>query len=203
MKRLLTLSEIEKNPKLLTYSLKLESEEKVTLRPLESKDLAKLKSFLKSVSKKTQKFYNLESFDSKMAKKLCRDINKYDKLRFILEILPSKDIIALFEFSLDIPEGDKKRFLKYKIKLNNKDYCRFAPCISDKYQNKKIGSLIFPKIIKISKKIGRKKIILWGGVLEKNIRAISFYKKNKFKELGKFKDPNIKDQKSLDMVRTI
>jgi len=201
MSKILTLSDVKRQPSLLTYNLVLLSREKVILRPLKYKDLNNLTIFLKNLSSKTRKFYNFPTFDLKMAKELCNAINKYDKLRFILKTKFSKKIIALFEFSFDMPETDKKRFLKYDIKLNSKNYCRFAPCIADSYQNKKVGSLVFPYIIKIAHKFNRKKIILWGGVLAKNDRAIKFYKNNKFKELGKFKDPNQTNQYSIDMIK--
>jgi len=201
MKQYLTLPEVKKHPSLLTYNLVLSSGEKVILSPLKPKDVNDLAFFLRQLSKKTREFYNFPSFGLKMAKELCEAINKYDKLRFVLKDKSSKKIIALFELSFDISEGDKKRFLKYNLKIDYKDCCRFAPCIADNYQNKKIGSLVFPFIIKIVNKFNRKIIILWGGVLAKNGRAIKFYKNNGFKELGKFKDPNKKGQYSIDMIR--
>jgi len=201
MSKVLTLSDVKKKPSILTYNFILSSGEKTVLRPLESKDLNDLAIFLKNLSPQTRKFYTFPTFGLRIAKELCDAINKYDKLRFIVKSKSSKKIIALFEFSFDIPEGDKKRFLKHNIKLNSQNYCRFAPCIADNYQNKKIGSLVFPYMVNIAHKFGRKKIILWGGVLAKNGRAIRFYKNNGFKKLGKFRDINRNNEYSVDMIR--
>ena len=56
--------------------------------------------------------------------------------------------------------GDKKRFLRYGLKLNSRECCRFAPRIANSYQNKKVGSAVFLYIILTAKKFGRIKIIL-------------------------------------------
>ena len=201
MSKILTLSNVKEKPSILTYNLILSSGEDVVLRPLEYKDLRDLAIFLKNLSPQTRDFYTFPTFGLRMAKELCDAINKYDKLRFIMKIKSSKKIIALFEFSFDMPEGDKKRFLKYNLKINSKDYCRFAPCITDNYQNKKVGSFIFSHMVNIAHQFGRRKIILWEGVLAKNRRAIKFYKNNGFKKLGKFKDINQNNQYSVDMIR--
>ena len=194
----LNLSDIEEKPSLLTFETTLPAGETVVLRPLENKDEDLLTEFLTSLSEKTREYYTLDSYDSSTAKEMCDAINKYDKLRFVVTDKSTNKLIALFEYSFDIPEGDKKRFLKYNIQLDSKTDCRMGPCISDKYQNQGIGSVLFPYLIKITKQFDQKRLILWGGVFKKNKRAINFYVKNGFKRLGTFKDN--KGHESVDMI---
>ena len=194
----LNLSDIEKNYGLLTFEILLPSEETVILRPLRHADAKLLTEFLESLSAQTRKFYTLDNYNLSTAKKLCDAINKYDKLRFVVVNKSTEQLIALFEYSFDIPDGDKKRFLKYNIQLDSKIDCRMGFCISDSYQNSGIGSALFPHLIDIARQFGQKRLILWGGVFEKNKKAINFYIKNGFKKLGSFQDPN--GEESVDMI---
>ena len=194
----LNLSNIENEHILLTFEIKLPSGEPVILRPLEHGDKNILAEFLNNLSEQTREYYTLDSYDESAAKEMCSAINKYDKLRFVVAKKTTSKLIALFEFSFDIPESDKQRFQKYKLDLNSKIDCRMGPCISDEYQNQGIGSVVFPYLLDIAKKFGQKRLILWGGVFEKNKKAINFYTKNGFKRLGSFRDPESK--KSIDMI---
>ncbi len=194
----LNLSDIEKNPGLLTFEILLPLGETVILRPLKHGDAKLLAEFFESLSAQTREFYTLDNYDLSAAKKLCDAINKYDKLRFVVVNKFTDRLIALFEYSFDIPDGDKKRFLKYNIQLDSKTDCRMGPCVSDSYQNRGIGSVLFPYLIDIARQFGQKRLILWGGVFAKNKKAINFYIKNGFKKFGSFKDPNGKE--SVDMI---
>ncbi len=194
----LNLSDIEEKPSLLTFETQLPSEEIVVLRPLENKDESLLTEFLINLSEQTREYYTLDSYDASTAKEMCDAINKYDKLRFVAADKSTDKLIALFEYSFDIPDGDKQRFQKYDIQLDSKTDCRMGPCISDKYQNQGIGSVLLPYLIKIAKQFDQKRMILWGGVFEKNKRAINFYVKNGFKRLGTFKDDE--GHESVDMI---
>jgi GNAT superfamily N-acetyltransferase len=73
--------------------------------------------------------------------------------------------------------------------------------LADDYQNKGIGSVIFPYLLDVEKKFGQKRIILWGGVLCENQRAIRYYEKNGFQRLGEFKNSNHQD--CVDMIFTL
>ena len=197
----LSLSDVENNPSLLTFEIILPAGEVFILRPLEHKDVKLLAEFLENLSPQTREFYRIDSYDLSAAKEMCDAINKYDKLRFVVVNKSTNQLIALFEYSFDIPNGDKERFLKYDIRLNSKTDCRMGPCISDSYQNRGIGSVSFPYLVDVARQFGQKRMILWGGVFEKNKRGINFYIKNGFKKLGSFSDPNGK--KSVDMIINI
>ncbi|MBD3362495.1 GNAT family N-acetyltransferase [Candidatus Dojkabacteria bacterium] len=197
----LSLSDIRANPEILTFKIRLNSKEKLTLRPLEKDDCELLNRFLEGLSEQTREFYIYPSYDFSMAKELCDAINRYDKLRFVLNIHPKEEIIALFEYSFDIPESDRNRFKKYEINLSLDRDCRLGPCISDVFQNRGIGSAIFPYLIEIAKRFQQKRIILWGGVFKENKLAITFYENNGFEHLGEF--VNSENKVCLDMIYKI
>lgn len=193
----LSLADIEKDPSLLSYKIPLENNEYIILRPIQHTDIDMLTIFLKNLSEETRKNYTLNSYDEHAAQEFCDAINRYDKLRFLLVKESSDECIGIFEYSLDIPKGDEIRFKRYNIQLDSETDCRMGPCISDAYQNQGLGSIIFPYLIKITRKIGKKRMILWGGVFTDNKKAVAFYEKNGFRKLGSF----VKDNRdSLDMI---
>jgi GNAT superfamily N-acetyltransferase len=176
----LTLNDIAQNPELITSSDYFDGM-LICFRPLLPNDDIKLAEFLENLSPQTREFATRNSYDLNEARELCFAINRYDKLRLIA-LINNETIIALFEFSLSIVEDDYKRFAdKYNIILNEICDARFGPCISDQYQNRHLGYWLFEKTKIIARKMDKERLILWGGVLHHNKRAIKFYEKIGFK----------------------
>jgi RimJ/RimL family protein N-acetyltransferase len=131
---------------------------------------------------------------------MCHAINRYDKLRLVVELVTEQpgQLIALFEFSFDVPAGDRQRFRNYGLDLDTRTDCRFGPTIADAYQNQGLGSLVLPTIVDIARRFSQTRIILWGGVHANNGRAIRYYAKNGFRRVGVF--VNADGIKCHDMV---
>lgn len=85
----------------------------------------------------------------------------------------------------------------YGIALQREETCRFGPCIRDAYQNRGLGSTLMPPTLEIARCFGKRCILLWGGVLEENVRAIHFYQKHGFQLAGRFQEA--RELPSLDM----
>jgi len=83
-------------------------------------------------------------------------------------------------------EHDKLCLESYGLELDKDSDCTFAPSVSDEYQNKGIGKLMFDYIIDDLQTINKKRIILWGGVQATNESAFAFYLKQGFTVLGQF-----------------
>lgn len=183
----LDLKTIAENPNAYSYPIDADGT-KLTLRPLEPKDEKAIVDLINSLSEQTKHFYSYTKEPAeKIAKDICDAINKYDKLRFVLERNDNKELIGLFELSMDIPQENIEKFKRYGIELEEND-CRFGPLLKDSYQSKGISSKVFPLIVSIAKEFGKKRMILWGGVNKDNPSAIGFYEKNGFKNLGEFTD---------------
>ena len=195
----LTLISVATNPGVLTYDLALRSGEKIVLRPLVQSDSVALADFLSGLSLQTRRFYDFESCDIRKAAELCDAIAKYDKLRFVVELTGNK-IIGLIEYSFDLTDDDTKRFAGYGYSLHQGSDCRFGPCLADEYQDQGLGSLLFPYVVEIAHRFDQKRIILWGGVLADNSRAIRYYQKNGFRAVGSFINAGIP---CIDMLLAI
>ena len=196
-----SLSNIADQPEIATYSITLDSDEKIIVRPLVPSDVHKLATFLQGLSQETRRLSTFNGYDLEAAKELCDAINKYDKLRFVVESLSNARavdrIVGLLEFSFGLPESDVERFAQEGYKLNPDIDCRFGPTFADDYQNMGLGSKLFPFVIEIARQFGKQRIILWGGVLKENGRAIHYYEKIGFKQAGNSTKEGVE---KLDMI---
>ena len=195
---ILSLSEVFAHPHLATYSLELRTGAKASLRPLQADDVGELTTFLSGLSPESRRFSVFPSYDRITAQELCNAINRYDKLRLVIELPTSRTIIGLIEFSFGLPAGDLERYAGYGVPLDESSDCRFGPTLADAYQNQGIGSIVFPCVVDVARNFGKARIILWGGVLGDNIRAIHFYEKHGFRQVGAFVD--YERLTALDMI---
>ena len=66
------------------------------------------------------------------------------------------------------------------MELNSQSDTQFAFGIVDEYQNQQLGTKLLQLVIPLAHRFGKKPMILWGGVLTDNKKAIRFYEKNNF-----------------------
>lgn len=185
----LALRDVAESPSLLTWQVTLPAGEVVTVRPLAAQDVYALASFLDGLSSETRYFWYLASYDLAQAQAMCDAIARYDKLRFAVQETGSQGaIIGLLEFSFDLTDDDQRRYAGYGIDLVDGRDCRFGPCLADAYQGKGAAAAIFPHMVEVASRFGQRRILLWGGVLEDNRRAIRFYEKMGFQRAGAFVD---------------
>lgn len=148
-----------------------------------STDEKNLTIFLESLTQRTRHYCVYPSYDEKTARIFCNEeLNiTNEKLRLIATI-NSNEIIALFNITLSIREDEYQRFLiNHKIELNSTTTARLSPCIRDDVQNQSIGSYLIRKTLDIIRQFGKRYVILSGGVLVENTRAIRCFENNKFK----------------------
>ena len=179
---ILTLNQILRNPTLATEDINLDDNvdsERIIFRPLQHDDILALQQFFESLSETTRRFATYPSYDLECAQQFCDEINRGDKLRMVA-VSNNKKIIAIFEFNFDLVEFDIKRYRKYGVELSNENDVQFAPCVMDTYQNRRLGTKLLQSIITLARRLNKKRIILWAGVLIDNEQAIRFYEKNNF-----------------------
>ncbi|MGW8951692.1 GNAT family N-acetyltransferase [Streptomyces sp. NPDC055709] len=194
---MLTLTEVADDPLLLTRRLALNDGSEVVLRPLTTADDRRLAGFFAGLSPESRRLSTFDGYDLATAQDLCDAIARYDKLRLVLEEVPSGRIVGLLEFSFDLHPGDIARYGAVGIRLTATD-CRFGPTLADDYQGQGVGTQLFPLITDVTRRFGRKRIILWGGVLADNPRALRYYQKNGFRSVGSFIGAD--GARSLDMI---
>ena len=65
--------------------------------------------------------------------------------------------------------------------------CSIAPSVRDDLQSKGIGSAMMTFVVDIARSLGKRRMILQGGVQERNTLARHFYEKHGFLRAGEFK----------------
>ncbi|MFG2024634.1 GNAT family N-acetyltransferase [Streptomyces sp. NPDC048825] len=197
---MLTLTEIAEDPLVLERRLDLRDGTEVVFRTLTHTDAERLAGFLEGLSPESRRLSTFDGYDLATARELCDAIARYDKLRLVLEEVPSGRIIGLLELSLALTPADIARYQEAGIRLTETTDCRFGPTLADDYQGRGVGTLTFPLIADVARRLGRTRIILWGGVLADNARAIRYYEKNGFRPVGSFAGAD--GAPSLDMMFT-
>lgn len=183
----LTIFKVAQNPHLLETRFRLVGWGDIVFRPLLASDENELGEFLAALSAETRHFWHLDSYDQAAAQELCAAIGRYDKLR-LAAITPqgATRLLTLFEFSFGIPPGDLERYSGYGMPLDERTDCRFGPCVRAELQGSGLAHLLMPSTCEIARRFGKQRMILWGGVLAKNQRALRFYTREGFREVGRF-----------------
>jgi diamine N-acetyltransferase len=195
----LTLYQLARAPGFINYRLPLQTAGSVILCPLLATDIDVLADFLAGLGPETRRFWQRDRFDRVAARELCEAIARYDKLRLVA--VPAgkpRRILALYEFSFGLPPGDLKRYASYGIPLDESTDCRFGPCVRDELQGSGLASALMPPTFDIARRFGKQRILLWGGVLTANQRAVRFYEKHGFEPAGQFTNSN--QEACLDML---
>lgn len=182
----LTLTSVAENPGVVSTRLVSPTGELLLFRPLGLGDETRLADFLRSLSPETRRFCVYPGYGPGAAREMCAAIARYDKLRMVAAA--GAGIVALFEFSFGITDRDRERYVDYGVELDERSDCRFGACVADAHQIRGLGSALLPLIMEIARRFGKQRVILWGGVLAENHRAIRYYEKHLFRMLGRFRN---------------
>lgn len=183
-----TLSEFTKNNELFIF------------RKLQSTDTVLLGNFFTSLSDETRGRFGPHPLTKEHAEWLCSQIDETSIERFIID--NNKEVVGYFIIDFNLFKDEKQRYSSYGINLDSRKDPVFAPCISDKYQNKGIASEAMRTLIEYAHKINIRNLVLMGGTQVPNKIAIRFYKKFGFREYGRFYTEH-NGLNNLDMMLTI
>ena len=189
------IDELQRNPQAADQTIVLKDGTRLDTRLHRSTDGQRLAHYFTHLSKAIRRVYGPHPFTAEQAHAFCRDVNYADTLRFLA--LDDERIVAYFILRLGILDSDFDRYALRNQFLNDHTDCTLAPSVADDYQERGVGSARFTLLSQLAKQLGRKRIILWGGVRADNPRAVHFYEKLGFDEWGQFKT---KDTNNYDML---
>lgn len=200
---MVTLQDVAARPEQFTWQVQSRTGKTYLYRPLGTGDATALADLLGSLSPQTRRWWYSDSYDLNAARELCAAIARYDKLRMVAVAQNSaqSSIVGLFEFSFGLPAGDIERFAAYGLPLDETIDCRFGPCVREAYHRQGLASALMTPTVELARQFGKRRMILWGGVLADNEPAIAFYHAQHFKEVGRFqmRDGGI----CIDMLRKL
>ncbi len=173
----------------LRASLNLRSGADATLRLLSADDAELLGAYFESLSPRTRGFYGPHPFDQETADRLCRETRTdTEVVRFVVTVTDADGarIIAYFIVGFRMQESDMKRYAARGTPLDDRTDANLAPSVSDGYQATGVGSAVMGHLVPWLRGLGRRRLVLLGGVQQRNERAIAFYRKWGFRIVGDF-----------------
>jgi RimJ/RimL family protein N-acetyltransferase len=193
-----TLETVLAHPELITNDI-IWGDERITFRPLQADDGARLARYFASLSPDTRRMFGPHPFTPEQAHTLCAGIDQDTMVRMVAvqEQSASAAIIAYFVLSFELPDEDLRRYEGYGVHLQA-PVCRFGPSVSDSLHGQGLGSALFRELLAIAHRFGCTCLTLLGGVDVDNERAIRFYRKVGLRRLGVYTSPN--GRQSYDMA---
>lgn len=171
----------------------------LTRRPLRSDEAARLGAYFEALSPLSRSRYGPHPFDQATADAICAGIETDDVLRLLGTIVEGdgqERIIAYFLLKRGVWEGDAKRYEALGLPLDPATDATLAPSVADAYQDRGIGSLMAAYALETARGLGYRRVVLWGGVQAGNERAVHFYSKLGFRNVGEF----FTDKNNFDMI---
>ena len=184
------------HPPKLRVSLALRSGEPALLRPLRSSDAGVLGRFFLGLSAETIGLYGPHPFDQETADRLCAEAETdRTQLRLLLLLDSGREpqALAYFIVGFVMNDADVQRYAARGMPLDDATDATIAPVVADAHQNSGFGSLMMRHLVPWLRRLGKRRMVLLGGVRQHNARAIHFYEKWGFRAVGTFTTsaPNI------------
>ena len=175
---------IDVQPDLVSSSEMLASGQRVDFRPLRADQTAELGAYFTGLSQAIRRVYGPHPFDQETADGFCAALDSAHTLRMLAWI--EEKIVAYFVVELGVRAGDRRRYDALGLALHDETDCTLAPSVADAYQSQGLGSLMMQHLLGLLPRLGRQRMLLWGGVRADNPRAVHFYTKFGFRRVGDF-----------------
>ncbi|MBT4098437.1 MAG: GNAT family N-acetyltransferase [Gemmatimonadetes bacterium] len=185
----LTPQQIAADPCPLAAEVAVGKGDRFQIRPLLATDTERLGLFFDALTDASRRVYGPHPLNSEHAKVLCDQIDYGMSLRFVaLGPLPTaaQQIVGYMILDLGTRESDAGRYAQVGRPLDGSITATFAPVIADAWQEHGLGSAMIPVITEAARQVGRRQIVLMGGVRDDNPRARHFYEKFGFVRVGGF-----------------
>jgi diamine N-acetyltransferase len=185
----LTPQQIASDPCPFAAQVNVSKGDRFQIRPLVAGDTERLGLFFDSLTDASRRVYGPHPLNCEHAKMLCDQIDYGQSLRFVaLGPLPTgaEQIVGYMILDLGVRDSDIGRYAQAGRPLDGTITATFAPVIADTWQEHGLGSAMFPVVIDAARRVGRRQIVLMGGVRDDNPRARHFYEKFGFVRVGGF-----------------
>jgi len=197
----LTLAQIYQDPAQATTTVEHPALGTVTLRPVNAHDARILGAYFLGLGEETRRRYGPHPFDQATADTICAEAARSNAVRFIATTSSGseEEVIAYFIVIVGVLDGDVRRYAEIDMPLDPETDCTLAPSVADAYQSQGLGSLVFAHVLDVVRRMGRKRMVLWGGVQATNERGKRFYAKNGFRYVNSFEGPPGTDNHNMIM----
>ncbi|NKB72420.1 MAG: GNAT family N-acetyltransferase [Candidatus Latescibacteria bacterium] len=179
---------IDEKPDQIAAEKVLASGQAVSLRPLQADQAAALGAYFTALSPASRRVYGPHPFEQETADDFCAQLDSARTLRLLAwtDVGGGEEVVAYFIVELGVRQGDRQRYDKLGLELDENTDCTLAPSVVDAYQSQGLGSLMMVHLLEVLPRLGRRRLLLWGGVRADNPRAVHFYRKFGFRPVGEF-----------------
>ncbi|UFH53824.1 GNAT family N-acetyltransferase [Spirosoma sp. KNUC1025] len=179
------MSALMPNP-VAEIQVQLAQNESVTIRLLTPADAPELMNYVDGLSEKTRSYFAPHPFDWGTIQHICNTLDLTQVIRLVATPVNSTQIIAYVLLMSGATASDTARYQAAGIQLDTETDCSLAPSITDAYQSRGLGGQLLQKALEIAQAMGKKQVILWGGVQADNEQAFGFYRKYGFITIADF-----------------
>lgn len=170
----------------------------LVVRKLNPDDLGVLSDYFRLLGSETRSRFGPHSFEINEMESMFA--NDPSLMPVIIQHKHTGEIIAYSVVKLGYLDHDSFRLNGYGLTLDHHTDATYAPSVADNWQGKGLGKRMFAFILNELKSMGRKRIILWGGVQCSNERAVVYYQHLGFVTLGQFEYHGLNYDMILDIV---
>ena len=173
----------------LRATLALRSGAGAALRFLSDDDADLLGAYFATLSPRTRDFYGPHPFDQETADRVCLETRTdTEAVRLVVTVSDGDGarIIAYFIVGFRMQDSDRKRYAARGMPLDDRSDAYLAPSVADAYQDTGVGSAVMGHLVPWLRGLGRRRLMLLGGVQQGNERAIAFYRKWGLRIVGDF-----------------
>ena len=194
----LTIEQIARNPDCVSGKMALGSGKELLFRIFRREDAEPLGHYFEGLSETTRRRYGPHALTMDEAKRLCAELDYSKTMCFLAESngkdspvrsqqrRSAREIVAYFIMVIGFREQDENHYKGYGLNLDGCLVCTLAPSVADTWQDTGLGSAMMDKLIPLMRRLGLRWMVLFGGTQATNERAIRFYKKFGFRQVGKF-----------------
>ena len=169
----------------MNETITLKNNASVTIRLLQNDEEERLFNYFSELSAETKSRFGPHLFDRETVRYIVNE-QASDIYRYVA-LDGQQEIVAYMLIKNGMLEGEQYRLKQNNVAFEEALFCTFAPSIADAWQSSGLGSAMYQVIEHdIRDNMPYRFIILWGGVQAKNAKAIGFYQKQGFQQIGSF-----------------
>jgi ribosomal protein S18 acetylase RimI-like enzyme len=144
--------------------------------------------YLVEASAEMRRFFGPHPYDKATAVGIASTLDPALALRMIATAGAGENerMVAYFILKLEAPGHELERYARSGHPLDERATATVAPSVADDYQNRGLGSALMRATLAVARRLGKTRVILYGGVQAANARAIHLYEKHGFVRVGRF-----------------
>jgi ribosomal protein S18 acetylase RimI-like enzyme len=157
----------------------------ITIRLLQKDDEERLFNYFSQLSAESKSRFGPHLFDRETVRYIVNEQGG-NIFRYVA-LDKQQEIVAYMLIKKGMLEGEQYRLRQNNVAFEEALFCTYAPSVADAWQSSGLGSAMYRVIEQdIRDKTPYRFIILWGGVQATNAKAIGFYQKQGFQQIGSF-----------------